>query len=160
VRYLTPTLDASLRTDPRMVFVAGPRQVGKTTLARHLLAEVGCEPLYFNWDIEADRRLLIRDPTSFFDERVRDTASAHERPRIVLDEIHKYPRWKRFLKGLYDAQRDRLAILVTGSGRLDLYQRGGDSLFGRYDLYRLSPFTAGELLASGKQALSTPHEWF
>jgi predicted AAA+ superfamily ATPase len=159
MRYLAPVLDQSLRTEARMVFVAGPRQVGKTTLARYLLSQAGCEPLYFNWDIEADRRLLIRDPSEFFAGRVPSTLRPAQRPRIVLDEIHKYPRWKRFLKGLFDAQRDRLAILVTGSGRLDLYQRGGDSLFGRYDLYRLAPFTVGEVLATGKQTVLAPDEW-
>jgi len=159
MRYLTPILDQSLRTDRRMVFVAGPRQVGKTTLAQHLLAEAHCESLYFNWDVETDRRLIIRDPSEFFAGRLPITSSDQERPRIVLDEIHKYPRWKRLLKGFFDAHRDRLSILVTGSGRLDLYQRGGDSLFGRYDLYRLAPFTVGELLASGKQLPPAPNEW-
>jgi uncharacterized protein len=142
-----------------MVFVAGPRQVGKTTLVRHLLADAHCESLYFNWDIETDRRLIIRNPSEFFAGRLPIASPAEERPRIVLDEIHKYPRWKRLLKGFFDAQRDRLAILVTGSGRLDLYQRGGDSLFGRYDLYRLAPFTVGELLASGKRLPPAPDEW-
>jgi hypothetical protein len=82
-----------------------------------------------------------------------------KRPLLVLDEIHKYPRWKRFLKGLYDQHGDALAILVTGSGRLDVYQRGGDSLMGRYDLYRLHPFTVGEVVADGRQEVTPPERF-
>jgi hypothetical protein len=159
MRYLASALDEALDRERRMAFVAGPRQVGKTTLARHLLARTGCADLYFNWDIEAHRRLIVRDPTAFFADRVPSGAKAPDRPRLALDEIHKYPRWKRFLKGFADAHAASLGILVTGSGRLDLYQRGGDSLFGRYDLYRLSPFTVGELLAGGDQVLPSPAQF-
>jgi len=135
-----------------MAFLAGPRQVGKTTLARSLLPRGGA---YFNWDVDADRRLLVRSPGEFWAQK-----AGVERPaRIVLDEIHKYPRWKRFLKGLFDAHSGELEILVTGSGRLDVYQRGGDSLLGRYFLHRLHPFTVGELLAEGKQDLPSPSQF-
>lgn len=132
-----------------MAFLVGPRQVGKTTLARSLLTPEGA---YFNWDSEADRLRLVRAPGDFW----REKTGIARRPRIVLDEIHKYPRWKRFLKGLYDAHAGELEILVTGSGRLDVYQRGGDSLLGRYFLHRLLPFTVGELLAEGRQELLAP----
>ena len=79
--------------------------------------------------------------------------------RIALDEIHKFPRWKRFLKGLHDAHKSNLEILVTGSGGLDVYQRGGDSLFGRYQLYHLHPFTLGEM-AAPKRAIETTPDTF
>jgi uncharacterized protein len=134
-----------------MAFVAGPRQVGKTTLARALLP-VG-ERGYFNWDVDLHRRQILRDLGGFWQEA---PAGSGGKPRIVLDEIHKYPRWKRFLKGLFDLHGSRLEILVTGSGRLDLYQKGGDSLLGRYDLYRLHPFTVGEFLARGRQSVLEP----
>lgn len=159
MRYLAAILDTVLDDERRMAFVAGPRQVGKTTLARHLLARVGCEELYFNWDVETDRRRIVHDPATFFTDRLPPGRNVPGRPRLVLDEIHKYPRWKRFLKGLADAHATSLGILVTGSGRLDLYQRGGDSLFGRYDLYRLAPFTVGEFLAGGAQQLLRPAEF-
>lgn len=135
-----------------MAFLVGPRQVGKTTLARSLLPPSGA---YFNWDVEADRRALVRSPGEFW----REKAAGPGCLRIVLDEIHKYPRWKRFLKGLYDAHAADLEILVTGSGRLDVYQRGGDSLLGRYLLHHLHPFTVGELLAEGNQTVPSPSEF-
>src|SRR5262249_29888900 len=120
-----------------MAFIAGPRQVGKTTLARSFLADGRG---YFNWDVERDRPSILKDPSGFW-------KGADGPTRIVLDEIHKYPRWKRFLKGLYDDVGRELEIIVTGSGRLDLYQKGGDSLFGRYGLARLHPFSVGEWLS-------------
>ena len=112
-----------------MAFVAGPRQVGKTTLAKHLLSLVAADSFYFNWDIESHRKAIIKNPEEFW--QVSGLVSSKGKQRIGLDEIHKYPRWKRFLKGLYDARGRDLEIIVTGSGRLDIYQRGGDSLFGR-----------------------------
>jgi predicted AAA+ superfamily ATPase len=63
----------------------------------------------------------------------------------VFDELHKYRRWRNYLKGVYDGRRPGQRILVTGSGRLDLYRFGGDSLQGRYHLLRLHPFSAHEL---------------
>jgi predicted AAA+ superfamily ATPase len=124
-------LEAQVRRDlgRKMVFVAGPRQVGKTTLARRLL---GARPGYLNWDVAADRERILRGelpPSDFW----------------VFDEIHKYRLWRGFLKGLYDARRARQRILVTGSARLDFYRHGGDSLQGRYHLLRLHPLSAGEL---------------
>ncbi len=119
-----------------MVFVAGPRQVGKTTLA---LGLPGARAGYLNWDVGADRERILRN----------------ELPpgrMWVFDEIHKYRRWRNHLKGLYDSRPPDQRILVTGSGRLDLYRFGGDSLQGRYHLLRLHPFSAGEL------GLSTPAE--
>jgi len=153
VRYVDHGIEESLALDRKMAFLCGPRQVGKTTTARALLG--ARDAGYFNWDVDRHRRAILRDPGSFW-------ATGPEAPskpvRIVLDEIHKYPRWKRFLKGLYDGHRDALEVLVTGSGRLDVYQKGGDSLLGRYNLYHLHPFTLGELLANGNQAILSPAE--
>lgn len=152
MRYLTPELLRLMAQERKMAFVAGPRQVGKTTLVRHLLERAGQAGNYFNWDVESHRKAVLRDPESFW------TPPRAARARIALDEIHKYPRWKRFLKGLYDAAGARTDILVTGSGRLDVYQRGGDSLLGRYGLYRLHPFTLGELLSRGDGPVFEPKE--
>lgn len=158
MRYLTPEISRFFAEESKMAFIAGPRQVGKTTLAKHLLTSVGMEALYFNWDIESHRKLLIKHPESFWQRH--SPFPSHRKPRLGLDEIHKYPRWKRFLKGLYDATGKEIEILVTGSGRLDLYQRGGDSLLGRYHLYHLHPFTLGEMLREDRHTVTSPETFW
>lgn len=151
MRYVTAGLQDSLAAH-KMSFVSGPRQVGKTTLARSLLSDPRQD--YFTWDLDRDRRRILRADGPFW-----TTPSGSRKPRIVLDEIHKYPRWKRLLKGLFDRYRDEVEIIVTGSGRLDMYQKGGDSLLGRYELQRLHPFTVGELLGNGQQDVLTPTQF-
>ncbi|MBI5216019.1 MAG: ATP-binding protein [Ignavibacteriae bacterium] len=154
LRYLNTDLVKFLREDQKMALITGPRQVGKTTLAKRLLVESGMNELYFNWDIDAHRKLLVRNPGDFWQRG--KTQAGDTKTRIVLDEIHKFPRWKRFLKGLYDEHGKNIEIIVTGSGRLDIYQRGGDSLFGRYNLFRLHPFTLGELLTPSREYILSP----
>jgi len=126
-RYLQSQVEQDL--ERRMVFVAGPRQVGKTTLS---LSLTGGEAGYLNWDIaEHRRRILARElpPGDLW----------------IFDEIHKYRGWRNYLKGLYDGRRARQRILVTGSARLDFYRYSGDSLQGRYHLLHLHPLSAAEL---------------
>ena len=135
-RYLTGQIKQDL--EKKMVFVAGPRQVGKTTLSQGL---PGADTGYLNWDVAEHReRILKRElPVSNL---------------WIFDEIHKYRQWRNYLKGLYDGRRSGQQILVTGSGRLDYYRFGGDSLQGRYHLLRLHPFTVSELdLESNQQLL-------
>jgi hypothetical protein len=149
MRYIAPAVEAAL-AERKMAFISGPRQVGKTTLAKSLLRD---PEAYFTWDLDRDRRRILRASGAFW-----TVPAGGPRARIVLDEIHKYPRWKRFLKGLWDTQGDDVEIIATGSGRLDVYQKGGDSLLGRYLLQRLHPFTVGELLANGRQDVIAPDE--
>lgn len=150
MRYIRSAVDEAL-ANRKMAFVAGPRQVGKTTFAKSLLPDP--DTSYFTWDLDAHRRRILRAPNQFW-----TAPPGRGRARMVLDEIHKYPRWKRFLKGLFDTRGEELEIIVTGSGRLDVYQKGGDSLLGRYWLNRLHPFTVGELLANGRQEPITPDQ--
>ncbi|MFC2171544.1 ATP-binding protein [Acidobacteriota bacterium] len=137
-----PYLDIwkNLSKDKSMIFLSGPRQSGKTTLA-HLIARSFKNSLYFNWDIAEDRTLFFQDPV-FFEKMERKDPTT---PLVILDEIHKYKDWKNYLKGVYDRFHDQYQFLVSGSGRLDLYQKGGDSLAGRYFLFHLLPFTLAEL---------------
>lgn len=128
-----------------MVFMAGPRQAGKTTLAR-AIADSHANRVHCNWDILPDRARLLRDPY-FFQAVDRHDSST---PIVVLDEIHKYRGWKNYLKGAYDRFHAEFEFLVTGSGRLDVFRRGGDSLAGRYALFHLWPFTLAEL--AGRRA--------
>ncbi len=130
MRYITSAIRLDLQK--KMVFIGGPRQVGKTTLARQLLADAG-QGRYFNWDYDEDRRALLQKRWS------------REDALLVFDELHKYPRWKSWVKGLYDVAGEVHRILVTGSARLDVYRQGGDSLMGRYHYWRLHPFTLDEI---------------
>jgi len=125
----------------QMAFVAGPRQVGKTTTCR----DIG--DVYIDWDAYEDQRRIIAGG-----DTVARASGLHRladaRPVIVFDELHKYPHWKRFLKGFFDVYEQDCRIVVTGSSRLDVYRRGGDSLMGRYFLYRMHPFSVAELVAT------------
>jgi len=119
-----------------MVFVGGPRQVGKTTLALQCLKGKNAReshPAYLNWDSIADRKKLL------------DNHLPPKQDLIILDEIHKFGNWRNLVKGYYDKHRSKISFLVTGSARLDFYRRGGDSLQGRYHYYRLFPFSLTEL---------------
>jgi len=129
-------------TGRHMVFLAGPRQVGKTRLAKHWLAKSGCMPLYFNWDDIATRKAYL-DDSRFFESPAR-SLNVHE-PWIVFDEIHKRPRWRDILKGAYDLFGEEFRFLVTGSARLDLFRRSGDSLVGRYNLFHMMPLSLSEI---------------
>jgi predicted AAA+ superfamily ATPase len=134
-RYIeTPVIEDLKR---KMVFIGGPRQSGKTTLAKHLCDQAGhsTEERYLNWDAAEDREqiLLERFPTA--------------PGLLILDEIHKYTRWRQMVKGLYDKRGHEVSVLVTGSARLDHFRRGGDSLQGRYHFYRLMPLSLAELNA-------------
>ena len=123
-----------------MAFVSGPRQVGKTTSCR-ALADAA-----LNWDDLDHRELVLGGPRRVVDALGLERL-VERRPTVLFDELHKFARWKSFLKGLFDSYGDRVRILVTGSSRLDVYRRGGDSLMGRYFLYRMHPFSVGEVVA-------------
>lgn len=129
-----------LSHDKAMIFLAGPRQSGKTTLTK-IIAESFTNSLYWNWDITEHRAQFLQEPR-FFSHLVRKDTSV---PLIIFDEIHKYKDWKNYLKGVYDEFREEFKFLISGSGRLDIYQKGGDSLAGRYYLFHLFPFTIAEL---------------
>lgn len=132
-----------ITTERQMLFLAGPRQVGKTTLSQHAkkLSKRYC---YLNWDIQSDRQNIIAGPKSLGKLLGLERPST-QKAIVVFDEIHKYGKWKTFLKGFFDLYEKDVKIIVTGSSRLDVYQKGGDSLMGRYFLYRIFPISVGEL---------------
>lgn len=116
----------------KMVFIAGPRQVGKTFLAKQI-AETFSSPLYLNYDNLDDRSII------------QNQAWLETTDLLVLDELHKMSEWKNYLKGTYDTKLPHLHVLVTGSARLDIFDKVGDSLAGRYFLHRLLPLSPAEL---------------
>ncbi len=126
--------DARIITDlsKKMVLLAGPRQVGKTFIA-HLIAQEYKNSIYLNFDNIEDRRTM------------QTLAWLENTDLLVLDELHKMPGWKNYLKGIYDTKPEHLRILVTGSARLDIFDKVGDSLAGRYFLHRLLPLSPSEL---------------
>lgn len=142
-RYLTNPIVDDLRE--KMVFVGGARQVGKTTFAVEIVAKKFGKSSYYNWDNRSDRKSILRS----------DWPGDVE--LIILDEVHKYRKWKTHIKGEYDKLKHKYKFLVTGSSRLDVYRRGGDSLQGRYHYYRLHPFSLAELL-NKKNEIDVSHE--
>lgn len=137
-RYLKNYIIQDLKE--KMVFLGGPRQVGKTTLAFSLIEGTENHKAYFNWDSAKARQALLKEELPA-DEKL-----------IVLDEIHKYRHWRNLVKGLYDTNKSSKQFLITGSARLDYYRRGGDSLQGRYHYYRLHPFSPYELSVTPTQS--------
>ena len=118
----------------KMVFLGGPRQVGKTTLACSLLENYhDGHPGYLNWDNEISRKTIQKGEWS------------KTEPLIVLDEIHKRKGWQSFVKGIWDTWKNTQRFIITGSAKLDIFRKGGDSMLGRYHYYRIHPFTLPEL---------------
>lgn len=139
-RILYQNIWKKLSSYKNLVLLSGPRQSGKTTLAK-IIAGNYTNHIYYNWDDIPSKRELIQDPY-FFEKMDRIDKS---KPLVILDELHKYSHWKNYIKGVYDRFAEKYQFLVTGSGRLDLYQKGGDSLAGRYLKFHLLPFTYSEL---------------
>jgi uncharacterized protein len=131
MRYITPYILDDLKR--KMVFVGGPRQVGKTTLAKAIISSNYPDGRYLNWDFDDDRQDILQKRWS------------SDNPLLIFDELHKFPKWKSWIKGIYDVSHDLHSFLITGSARLDVYRRGGDSLLGRYHYWRLHPFTLDEI---------------
>lgn len=119
----------------KMVLLGGPRQVGKTTLAKNIGENCFRGSFkYYNWDFAQDKK------------EIKASQIPAESKLIIYDEIHKYRGWKNFLKGMYDTYKDSTKFIATGSARLNLYRKGGDSLLGRYHYYRLHPLSLAEVM--------------
>jgi predicted AAA+ superfamily ATPase len=117
--------------EKKMVLLAGPRQAGKTTLAKSIAKEY-TSSIYLSYDRLSDRKIILEE------------SWLPSTQLIILDEIHKMPQWKNYLKGIYDTKSPHQKILVTGSARLEIFNQVGDSLAGRYFLHRLMPLSPAE----------------
>ncbi len=131
--------------DRQMRFISGPRQSGKTTLAKTVLRAKRCDRLYFNWDDRSLRRRL-RDEPDFLWSELRRQVGGPKLAWVCMDEIHKASKWRDLLKGWFDRHEREARFLVTGSARLEWVRRAGDSLAGRYFLFHLYPLTLREAL--------------
>ena len=129
-RYLSKFIEEDLKE--KMVFLGGARQVGKTTIAKEIISK-DFKSSYYNWDKMESRRSALKGEWP------------SDKELIILDEFHKYKKWKTWIKGEYDTYKDKYHFLLTGSAHLNIYRRGGDSLQGRYHYYTLHPFTIAEI---------------
>lgn len=136
-RYLSKQITKDL--EKKMVFIAGPRQVGKTTFAQSIPSKL--EQVYLNWDFDEDRQSILEGKWPL------------QSCKLILDEIHKYKNWRQLVKGLFDKRKNEIKIIVTGSAKLDYYRHGGDSLQGRYFHYRLHPLSVAELNITKQEEL-------
>lgn len=139
------------------IFLCGPRQVGKTTIAKNL-KNSHPHSLYWNWDNVNDRDRMLSGPDAIA-ALLPVEAIIQPKPLLIYDEIHKFKDWKSLVKGTIDAYKESLNILVTGSAKLDVFRKGGDSLMGRYFLYHVHPLSVAELLGSQQAfpATELPH---
>ncbi|MGE3920612.1 MAG: ATP-binding protein [Gammaproteobacteria bacterium] len=144
--------------DQQMVFASGPRQAGKSTIAHQCCEKVALAK-YLNWDKIIDREIILSGQAQVVSS-LPINAILPSKPLIVFDEIHKYKNWKSYLKGFIDEYKGKLDILVTGSTKLNVFQRDGDSLAGRYFLYRIHPLSVAELLRTElpKEPFSLPEK--
>ena len=141
-RLYDSVIKAHLEQHEEMLFISGPRQVGKTTTSKNAAALTD-RFIYLNWDNEDHRNLILKGPKTIA-ENINSQLLSKSKPIIEFDEIHKRPNWKNFLKGFFDSYGQEIHIIVTGSARMDIYKKGGDSLMGRYLHYRMHPLSVGE----------------
>ena len=123
----------------QMVFLSGPRQVGKTTLAKVFATD------YLNWEEKETRLLILKGARAIGNALALEEGHDSEKT-LVFDEIHRYQKWKTFLKGFFDIYEKSTKVFATGSAKMDVYKRGGDSMMGRYFPYRIHPFSVAELI--------------
>lgn len=128
----------------RMSFIAGPRQIGKTTMTLQFLKKAVQKTNYYNWDSISLKQKFAKNPLFFKEDA--PPCPGDEKIWIVFDEIHKYPNWKNLLKGYFDEFKEVFQFVITGSARLDMFRQAGDSLVGRYFLYKIFPLGPKDIL--------------
>ncbi len=142
-RVYADIIEKHLNSYSQMAFISGARQVGKTTIAKDCANHIH-NTEYLNWDNVVHRQKilsLLEDTEKSF--KLGKQLSSQS--LIILDELHKFKNWKNYLKGFYDTYKEGYKIILTGSARLNVYRKGGDSLMGRYFNYTIHPFTVGEV---------------
>ncbi|KJV91810.1 ATP-binding protein [Rickettsia bellii] len=126
----------------KLVFISGPRQVGKTTISKQSIKN-NVNSVYLNWDYLEDRQQILNKHNETFEKLL--LIKANNKPRIILDEIHKFKDWKNLVKGFYDKFGDSIEFIISGSAKLNIYKKGGDSLMGRYINLTVHPLSVAEI---------------
>ena len=126
-RLLLPSLKKYL--SKKILLISGPRQCGKTTLAKMISKDHD----YINFDNVKDRLIL------------KEQSWDRRRQYLIFDELHKKRGWKSWLKGVFDSEGIPPGMLVTGSAKMDVHRRAGDSLAGRFFSFQLYPLSLKEL---------------
>ncbi|MDB9822895.1 ATP-binding protein [Deltaproteobacteria bacterium] len=139
-------------TEGKMIFLTGPRQVGKTTFAQDWLNSQGSSGTYFNWDDPSVIMTYKRNPLCF--HNIIEEKYTKSPVPLVFDEIHKHMEWRNLLKGLFDSNHDKIKLLVTGSARLEIARKTGDSLLGRYFSYQMFPLGLPEVIGNFSNILN------
>ncbi len=122
----------------RISLLSGPRQIGKTTLSKLFLKSQNQQANYFNWDSYTVKRKFANNPL-FFIEDLPDLSNVADKQFIVFDELHKHVRWKNILKSYYDEFNEQIQFIVCGSAKLDTFRKSGESLIGRYFMFKMFP---------------------
>ena len=139
-RSVTPIIEHAL-AEQAAVAIIGPRQVGKTTLAR-AIADQRPSSVYLDLEAREDRDRLA-EPTLFLRQ--------YENSLVVLDEIHRVPELFSSLRGIIDQGRrsghGKERFLILGSASIDLLRQSSESLAGRITYINMGPFNALELPA-------------
>lgn len=143
-RIYTKVIEEHFQDNRQMLFIMGPRQVGKTTTAQMIKEQSG-NGFYYNWDNTADRAKILEGCDAIAAD-IGLHALTETLIIVIFDEIHKYKDWKNFLKGFYDSYSLQTKIIVTGSARLDVFRKGADSLMGRYFYYHYHPLSVAEII--------------
>lgn len=147
-RFYQQCIEEHFKQNRQMLFLSGARQVGKTTVSKNMGASFE-QLVYLNWDYQPHKELIWKGAEAIL---ALSEIGLAQNTLVCFDEIHKYHDWKIFLKGLFDVYGDQFSILVTGSARLNVYKKGGDSLMGRYFILRMSPLSVAELVGHREYA--------
>ena len=153
-RYLHDQFLSHFQKNRQMIFLSGPRQVGKTTTANtigHTLEGSN----YISWDDLLDREVILEGPDSII-KKIDLMEFSGNKALCIFDELHKYQHWRDFLKSMFDKYESNLKFLVTGSASLRVFSRGGDSLMGRYFPYTLHPVSVAECNGIDRCGLINP----
>ncbi len=142
----------------QMRFITGPRQSGKTTLARLKLDETKSKELYYLWDLRSVRNRYKQNQLFFTEDR----SPRRSKQWVCFDEIHKIPKWKNALKAIFDSTFEHYYFIVTGSAKMELFRKAGDSLSGRYFTFHLFPLSLAEISrcrSAPQQQFDTALKW-